>query len=235
MINAAIRLGIYEELKNSLLPNPPRGKKLEDYIELASNYDTRGEFKNAHPGAYAVIRSKDGWAEKCFAHMKYVCRPELDNQNILKSASLHSSISAWKKDDPGAYYAARRKDIFAEATKHMTRPTNHNKKSDTFYIEISRQYNILKDFKTDCPNEYAAICRRGKDFQVLCLGHMKRVKHYYTKEQALFIAKEYSGRTTLYKGNSSVYHYLRKHKLLDIAFPKKQIINPIIHISNGKT
>ena len=60
-------------------------------------------------------------------------------------------------------------------------------------------------------------------------------KHYYTKEQALFIAKEYSGRTALYKGNSSVYHYLRKHKLLDIAFPKKQIINPIIHISNGKT
>lgn len=125
MMNAAIRLGIYEELKNSLLPNPHRWKKLEDYIELASNYDTRGEFKNAYPGAYAVIRSKDGWAEKCFAHMKYVCRPELDNQYILKSANLHSSISVWKKDDPGAYYAARRKDIFAEATKHMTRPINH--------------------------------------------------------------------------------------------------------------
>ena len=25
MMNAAIRLGIYEELKNSLLPNPPKG------------------------------------------------------------------------------------------------------------------------------------------------------------------------------------------------------------------
>lgn len=235
MMNAAIRLGIYEELKNSLLPNPPRGKNLEDYIELASNYDTRGDFKKAHPGAYAIIISKDGWAEKCFAHMIYVCRPQLANHDILKSASLHSSISAWRRKDPGAYNAARRKGIFAEATKHMIRPSNHNKKSDTFYIELSRRYDILKNFKTNCPNEYAAICRRGKDFQVLCLGHMKRVKHYYTKEQALFIAKEYSGRTALYKGNSSVYHYLRKHKLLDIAFPKKQIINPIIHISNGKT
>ncbi len=50
---------------------------------------------------------------------------------------------------------------------------------------------------------------------------MKRVKHYYTKEQALLIAKGYSGRTALSKGNNSVYNYLRKYKLLDIAFPKK--------------
>lgn len=119
MMNAAIRLGIYEELKNSLLPNPPRGKNLEDYIELASNYDTRGDFKKAHPGAYAIIISKDGWAEKCFAHMIYVCKPRLANHDILKSASLHSSISAWRRKDPGAYNAARRKGIFAEATKHM--------------------------------------------------------------------------------------------------------------------
>ena len=64
MVNAAIKLGIYEELKNSLLPNPPRGKSLKEYMELTSSYKTRGQFKKEHPGAYAVIISKEGWAEK---------------------------------------------------------------------------------------------------------------------------------------------------------------------------
>lgn len=63
MMNAAIKMGIYEELKSSLLPNPPRGKTLEEYMKLASPYPTRGQFKKAHPGAYAVIISKEGWAE----------------------------------------------------------------------------------------------------------------------------------------------------------------------------
>lgn len=221
MMNAAIRLGIYEELKNSLLPNPPKGKSLEEYIELASNYETRGQFKKEHPGAYAVIISKEGWAEKCFAHMTYACRPKRTDQEIIESASKHPSISAWRKCDPSAYCAARNRGIFVEATKHMSRPTSHKRKSDAFYIEVSKDYGILKDFKTECPNEYAAICKRGKEFQTLCLGHMKRGKHTYSDEQALDIAKGYKGRTDLFKGNNSVYNYLRSRQLLDVAFPVK--------------
>ena len=70
LFRTAIKMGIYEELKSSLLPNPPRGKTLEEYMKLASPYPTRGQFKKAHPGAYEVIISKEGWAEKCFVHMK---------------------------------------------------------------------------------------------------------------------------------------------------------------------
>ncbi len=221
MMMAARRFGIYEELKNSLLPNPPKGKSLDEYIKLASDYDTRGQFKKAHPGAYAIIISKEGWAEKCFAHMRYACRPKLSDKEIYESASKHTTISAWKTADSGAYCAARKRGIFAEATKHMKRPASHNKKSDDFYIETSKRYNDLKDFVTECPNEYAAICKRGKDFQTLCLGHMKRKKHCYSREQALNIAKDYKGKTALFKGNNSVYNYLRNHQLLDVAFPKK--------------
>ena len=221
MMNAAIKMGIYEELKSSLLPNPPRGKTLEEYMKLASPYPTRGQFKKAHPGAYAVIISKEGWAEKCFVHMKYACRPKQSDKEILESASKHPSIIAWRKSDPGAYTAARKRGLFAEATKHMRRPANHNKKCDAFYIEASQKYDVLKDFKTECPNEYAAICKRGKEFQNLCLGHMKRGKHSYSNEQALDIAKGYKGRTALFKGNNSVYNYLRNHHLLNVAFPPK--------------
>lgn len=220
MMNAAIRLGIYEELKNSLLPNPPKGKSLEEYIKLASDYDTRGQFKKAHAGAYAIIISKEGWAEKCFAHMKYACRPKWSNKEILESASKYDSISTWKENDSGAYAAARKRGIFIEATKHMKRPTTHNKKSDEFYIKLSDGFHVLKDFVKKYPNEYAAICKRGKDFQNLCLGHMERRKHTYSKEQALNIAGNYKGRTALFKGNNSVYNYLRNHQLLEVAFPK---------------
>lgn len=222
MMNAAIRLGIYEELKNSLLPNPPKGKSLEEYIKLASDYDTRGQFKKAHAGAYAIIISKEGWAEKCFAHMKYACRPKRTNQEILESASKHPSIIAWRQSDPGAYHAARKRGLFAEATKHMRRPANHKRISDAFCIEMSKNYDVIKDFKTEHPNVYAAICKRGKEFQILCLGHMERKRHSYTKEQALDIAKCYNGRTALFKGNNSVYNYLRNHLLLDIAFPQNK-------------
>ena len=188
---------------------------------MASNYKTRGQFKKEHPGAYAVIISKKGWAEKCFAHMKYACRTKQTDQEILESASKHLSISAWRKCDPSAYCAARKRGLFAEATKHMRRPVSHRKIGDAFYIEISKNYDVLKDFKTEHPNEYAAICKRGKEFQSLCLGHMKRGKHSYSEEQALDIAKGYKGRTDLFKGNNSVYNYLRIHKLLDVAFPAK--------------
>lgn len=54
------------------------------------------------------------------------------------------------------------------------------------------------------------------------IGHMERKRHSYTKEKALDIAKCYKGRTALFKGNNSVYNYLRNHLLLDIAFPKNK-------------
>ena len=94
-------------------------------------------------------------------------------------------------------------------------------KSDEFYIKLSDGFHVLKDFVKKYPNEYAAICKRGKDFQNLCLGHMERRKHTYSKEQALNIAGNYKGRTALFKGNNSVYNYLRNHHLLDVAFPTK--------------
>lgn len=50
---------------------------------------------------------------------------------------------------------------------------------------------------------------------------MKRGKHTYSDEQALDIAKGYKGRTDLFKGNNSVYNYLRSRQLLDVAFPVK--------------
>ena len=51
---------------------------------------------------------------------------------------------------------------------------------------------------------------------------MERNRHTYSKDQALNIAKAYKGRTALFKGNNSVYNYLRSHLLLDIAFPKNK-------------
>lgn len=219
MMNAAIRLGIYEELKNSLLPNPPKGKSLEEYIKLASDYDTRGQFKKAHAGAYAIIISKEGWAEKCFAHMKYACRPKRTNQEILESASKHPSIIAWRQSDPGAYNAARKRGLFAEATKHMRRPENHKRISDAYYIEKSANYDDLKLFRKECPNEYAAIVRRGKKFLNLCTKHMNRRKHSYTKVEAFAIAKQYETKMQLRKAVPSVYHFLRNQGWLDECFP----------------
>lgn len=101
--------------------------------------------------------------------MTYACRPKRTDQEIIESASKHPSISAWRKCDPSAYCAARNRGIFVEATKHMSRPTSHKRKSDAFYIEVSKDYGILKDFKTECPNEYAAICKRGKNFKLCVL------------------------------------------------------------------
>lgn len=226
IMNAAIRMGIYNEVSPSL-SRTPTGKSLDEYIKLASSYKSRGEFKKTHPGAYYVIRAK-GWANKCFAHMTYKCRVNLSNDEIIKGASKYKTKNEWQRNDKGAYKAAKSRGIFDIATKHMQRPTPHNYKPDSYYLNKSSQYNELKTFKLECPNEYAAIIRRGKEFKNKCFSHMQKHKKSYTKEEAFAIAKQYPTRMALHNANLSVYTYLYTKKLLDECFSKVETSSPNI-------
>lgn len=218
MVYAATKLGIYADVTKHLLVKP-HGKTLEEYKKLCSSYKFRGEFKKEHPGAYAIIISKEGWAEECFQHMEYQCRVNLSDEDILKGASMYKTINEWQENDGGAYNAAKKRGIFEEATKHMQRPPAYNKKPDEYYLEVSSNYKDLALFRKECPNEYAAITRRGDAFLELCTRHMNRRKHTYTKEEAFAIAKHYTTKMQLNKANPSVYNYLRTRGWLNECFP----------------
>lgn len=82
MVNAAIRMGIYDRVTSHLLTKP-RGKTLEEYVEISSPYHYRSDFKKDHPGAYAVIIEK-GWEKECFKHMDYKCSPKRSDEQILE-------------------------------------------------------------------------------------------------------------------------------------------------------
>lgn len=221
MFNAAIRLGIYKEIID-ILETKPHGKTIEEYITLASSYKSRSDFKKEHPGAYAVIISKDGWADKCFGHMRYKCRVNLSDREILNEALKYKTKNEWQKNDPGGYNASKKRGLFDLATKHMQRPIPHNKISDDFLVQLCSKYNNLAYFRKQHPNEYSVIVRRGKNFMDVCFKNMTKKKHFYTKEEAMRIAKEYSSRTRLFKENNSVYYYLNKNDLLDVCFPLKK-------------
>lgn len=218
MVEAAKRFGIYGEIIQNL-PIEPQGKSLNDYIEMARSYKYRGEFKKAYPGAYAVIIQK-GWADKCFAHMEYLYRVNLSDEEILQGALKYETINEWQINEGGAYNAAKKRGLFEKATKHMHRPKPHNTIPDSYYISLSSQYTDLKQFRLEYVNEYAAIVRRGKVFYEMCTKHMKKRKHTYTKEEAFSIAKQYKSRMELNKANLSVYTFLYTRGLLDECFPK---------------
>src|SRR5574344_108148 len=176
MVNTSKVLGIYEEVIQTL-PIKPRGKSLEEYIELARSFKHRGEFKKAHPGAYAVIISKEGWAEKCFAHMKYQCRVNLTDTEILRGALKFDSVNDWIKNGKGEYAAAKERGLYERATAHMRRPEPHNKIDDSYYIELCSHYTDYTLFRKEHKNEYIAIKRRGKDFFEQCTKNMIKRKH----------------------------------------------------------
>lgn len=181
MVNASKVLGIYNELIQTL-PIKSRGKSLTEYMKLARPFKHRGEFKKVHPGAYAIIISKEGWAEKCFAHMEYQCRVNLTDEEIIRGALKFDTVSELKRNGKGEYAAAKERGLYEKATAHMRRPSPHNKIDDSYYIELCSHYTDYTLFRKENSNEYVAMKRRGKDFFEQCTKHMIRRKYQRTKE-----------------------------------------------------
>ena len=89
----------------------------ENVVTAAKECKGRREFGKKYPGAYQSAKYNDWWDEVT-AHMRKLRKHTKDS--LLKSAAPYKQPGHWKKADQTAYYAAKKKGIFEECTKHMT-------------------------------------------------------------------------------------------------------------------
>lgn len=90
---------------------------LEQIKEAAAQYETKTQFKEAHPGMYKRAWRK-GWLDEACAHMGDA-RKKWTKEQILEAAQRHQTRSDFLKHEPRAYHAARYRGWLDYACQHM--------------------------------------------------------------------------------------------------------------------
>ena len=131
--------------------------------------------------------------------------------NILKKMKTkYTSLTEWRKDFPKHYDYAKRKDLIDTicSINNWVKPINKNINN----INLIKQLEIIKEFKTKFPNVYDA-CIRNKWLREVC-SHMVMCKpnHYWTKELCLTEALKYSRKTQFQKNSNAAFVAARRNK-----------------------
>lgn len=84
-------------------------------LETAKQFTSRFDFKMHSKGAYDSAR-KNGWLNECYTHMKQLRRPwtSWTKDECINSAKKYHNSTAWKNNDYGAWYSAKRNNWFNE-------------------------------------------------------------------------------------------------------------------------
>lgn len=109
---------------------------LEQIKETAAQYQTKTQFKEAHPGMYKRAWRK-GWLDEVCAHMGDA-RKKWTREKILEAALRYQTRSDFMTHDPRAYHAARYRGWLDHVCQHMY-PTE-----DVLYLCRVTDTNIFK-------------------------------------------------------------------------------------------
>jgi len=108
-------------------PHKPMGYwTFANLLADARQYSSRSEWKKNNASAYALAGAK-GWLEPCCEHMTRVRKINgyWTKEKCMESARRYTTIVAWSLGDSAAYDAAKRRNWYREATKHMVKTYSH--------------------------------------------------------------------------------------------------------------
>lgn len=107
----------------------------QECLLCARQYPTRGAWRQAFPSAYQAAY-RNGWLERCCAHMPYVrLPPNTWTLEMLKADALRfSSRLEWSRNSRKAYSIAQYRGVIDECCGHMQPPHSSKRKSPTTAI-----------------------------------------------------------------------------------------------------
>ncbi len=90
----------------------------------------------------------------------------------------------------------------------------HKEYTDDDLINIAKQFNSVKDFRTQNLSAYQASYYRGLDFFNNITSHMSTMKIKWDKNKLFLLLPNYKSYQDFYKNNDKAYQAARKLNLL---------------------
>ena len=108
------------------MPGPAAKWTLETCKASALQYETKQEWRKAHPGAYQAAYNK-GFLDACTEHMPKHAPAEhfvYTREHCIESAKKYKTRIDWFKAEKGAYQAASRHGWLNLCCQHMAERNN---------------------------------------------------------------------------------------------------------------
>ena len=159
----ARRMGILEKACGHMTVLNPKGRwsTPEAIIQEAQKYNSKSEWQRNSSGSYEAAKKLNIFD----AAVMHMSRPSIstkwDDASIKDDALNYTSKSAWARQSPGAYEAAKKLNIFAEVTKHMKRPSMSLKWDDEAIRNDAKKYSSKSQWKKGSIGAYTAAKKRG--------------------------------------------------------------------------
>ena len=201
----------------------PKIKWTEDRLqELASQFNTRKEFKEAHPQAYGAVMEKK-LGDKMFSHMKLL-KTAWTTEMLAKTAIGYDDIEKYKRENESAYTTICNRGLREQLLGHIQR--KHKTHTNESLRDLALKFNSRVDFSTNERTAYNTAINRGI-LDEIC-SHMTRlVKLGWSDTELKEIADECSSRQEFKNNYPSAYSTTKKRGLLDLYFKdKKKLVVP---------
>jgi hypothetical protein len=180
LLNTLI-VNISEQLNSGEANEMARGRYTDEELRnIASQYQTKTEWRKKHSGSYAVVmkRKSKEFLDDITSHM---VRPKLEraytDEQLKNIAKKYQTKSEWRKNEEGSYVSAHRrgKEFFSKITSHME--TLGNKWRRLIYVfefpdnhaYVGLTYNSTKRKK----QHLDSIRQESRDNQSAVYLHMK--------------------------------------------------------------
>ena len=188
------------------MTGPRRPLTLEHIRASAAKHRRRSDWKQADPSAY-LAAAKRGVLDHVCAHMQPVPPRNLPRsiEEIKASAARYQSRIAWRRGDPAAYHAAKRRGLFDDVCAHM--PRSPRQLSLEALMASAAPYTSRSEWKQADPSAYTRASQRGL-LDIVC-AHMTSKVHppgYWTLARCKESASAYTSRTAWSEGAAYAYH-----------------------------
>jgi hypothetical protein len=195
---------------------------LEILMELASQYKTRKDFKEAHKQAYGAVMDKK-LANQVFAHMKLI-RTYWTEEMLKKTLIGYVDIETYKRENESAYTTICNRGLRLKLLGHIER--KHRSHTNKSLHELALKFKTRVEFSRIERAAYNTAINRGI-LNNIC-SHMERlVKESWLDSELQILANECSSRQDFKNKYPSAHSISKKRELLDIFFAnKKKLVIP---------
>lgn len=206
----------------------------QDLRKIASEYQTKKEFREKNPKAYSVALTRgDEFYDDITSHMDKLQQNWTD-ENLRKEALKYQVYSDFIKFSASAYQTAKKKrskEFLDDITKHMDKTTRWT--DDALKVEALK-YKTRGEFQKENPVAYTISLRRGLLDDIT--SHMTRagskfLRYIYAYEfpdNHVYVGLTYNlderNKSHMSSPGSSVYIHMKKTGLL----PNRKTISELL-------
>jgi predicted GIY-YIG superfamily endonuclease len=203
----------------------------EAILRDARKYESVMEWVKAPGGAYTQASTR-GLLKKATSHLKRQMRTPgtWTFAEVIERSKVFDSTSAWRKQDPSSYNAAKRYGWYKqpEVSGHMERRVYLDKKwtKERIFAD-AKNYKTRGAWFTVSPGAVGGAKKMG--VYKYAIAHMERskVEKKWTKKAVIESAQKYPNKPEWREAESGAYSTAQKKGWMKEASAHMEILNPI--------